>query len=72
MKRSWLKRLEGYRVVVHTRDDQSLRGVVTKGAHDSLVLAGAEHLEKASAESVAGDVVVGESNISFVQRFGEG
>jgi small nuclear ribonucleoprotein (snRNP)-like protein len=62
--------LERRRVVVHTKDDRSLRGVLMHTHADSYVLARAEYLDEANPADLSGDVLVLRSNVSFVQILG--
>jgi hypothetical protein len=71
-----LKRLEGERVVLQTKDDRSLRGVLVKVYHDvnwrptSLVLAHFEYLEEANPVDLPGEAVVLTDNLSWIHRLG--
>lgn len=55
------------RVVVHTKDDRSIRGLLAGDHADSVTVAQAEYLHEAQETPVAGDVLVLKSNVSFVQ-----
>lgn len=68
--RSGVRRLVRSRVVVHTRDNRSLRGVLAASYRDCLRLVHAEYLEEAKPAELDGDVVVLRENISFVQVLG--
>lgn len=69
MKRKYLKRLEGRRAVIHTRDDQSIRGVVRTVASDVIVLEPAEYLGKASdPDDLEGRAWVPLENVSWGQE----
>lgn len=70
MKRRFLRRHLGQRIVVHTRDDQSLRGVLTGVHTDVLVLDVAEHLGPTDAAPVEGRSVVPHSNFAWAQLLG--
>jgi small nuclear ribonucleoprotein (snRNP)-like protein len=61
-----LNRLRGHTVILHTRDGQSIRGVLT-GVHvDCLLLENGEHLGDATVE-IAGRTVVPRENFSWLQ-----
>jgi len=66
-RRRYLNKLVGKRVVVHTQDDQSIRGVLTVVAADVLVLEAAEHLGK-DVVQIAGRVNVPRDNYSWSQE----
>lgn len=70
MTRRFLHRHLGHRVVVHTRDDQSIRGVLT-GVHvDGLVLEAPEYLGEAKPSEVDGRAFVPASNFGWAQLLG--
>lgn len=58
------------RVVVHTKDDQSIRGVLTATHRDCFVLAQPEYLQQAQPEHLPGEVLVLRSNVSWIQILG--
>lgn len=72
MTRKMLKRLEGRRAVIHTKDDQSLRGLVATVAADSLWFerGTAEYLGKAkqTGDELEGTAFVLLDNIAFGQE----
>lgn len=68
--RSVLRAALHSRIVVHTRDGQSLRGVLTRVGSDALVLAGGEHLAEDGVIKLEGDQIVLRGNVSFIQRLG--
>jgi hypothetical protein len=70
MKNRQLRRLIGERVVVHTRDARSLRGVVVAVHGDWLVLGDPEYLEEARATGMPGEVWVERANRSWIHRVG--
>lgn len=68
MTRKGLKALEGERVVLQTRDDRSLRGVLAKTYRDSVVIANFEYLDEAKATDMPGEALVLLDNLSWVHR----
>ena len=64
-----IDRLEKRRVVVHTKDDQSIRGVLLAAHRDSLRLGSVEYLERAREEArgIPGEALVLRSNVSWLQ-----
>lgn len=69
MRRNYLKRLVGRRVVLHTTDDQSVRGVLAVAGADCLVLEAPEYLGKAAdPDTLEGRVGVLRANLSFWQE----
>lgn len=62
-----VRRLERRRVVIHTKDDRSIRGVLTKNYRDCLVLAQAEYLHEAKPTELEGDAVILRDNVSWLQ-----
>lgn len=76
--KSWLDRLHRERVIVHTKDDQSIRGLIGEAYRDCVVLAEAEYLlkdveapsEKKTVE-LDGRPVIPRENIAWVQKLSE-
>lgn len=64
---SGIRKLRRRTVVVHTRDDQSIRGVLTEAYHDCLVLAEPRYLGEAKAEEIKGSAVVPRENVAWLQ-----
>lgn len=62
-----LRRLRRRRVVVQTKDDRSIRGVLTENYRDCLVLSQAEYLHEAKANELEGDAVILRDNVSWLQ-----
>lgn len=58
--------LEGRESVVHTKDDRSIRGVVSETG-DALIVMAPQYLGEA-AMPLEGDAVVPKVNVSWVQR----
>jgi small nuclear ribonucleoprotein (snRNP)-like protein len=65
--RGWLRKLERDRVVIHTKDDRSIRGVLMHVHNDSLVLSDPRYLDEADTP-LSGEVVVPRENVSWMQR----
>lgn len=72
LRKNALKRLEGRRAVIHTRDDQSIRGLIARVAADSIWFeAGtAEYLPKEGEvpDELEGVAWVLRDNVSFGQE----
>lgn len=72
LRKNALKRLEGKRAVIHTRDDQSIRGLVAKVAADSIWFESgtAEYLPKEGAvpDELEGVAWLPRENVSFGQE----
>lgn len=69
----WLRRLEREQVVVHTKDDRSLKGVLVNAHKDCLVLTQYHYLsETTSNDPLPGEAVVLRDNVSWLQRLGPG
>lgn len=64
-----MRRLKHRRIVVHTKDDQSLRGVFVANHSDSIRLAAPEYLERAkeTPTNFPGEALILKSNISWIQ-----
>lgn len=67
--RDLMKRLAGERVVVQTKDSQSLRGVLTGVHRDCLTLSSIEYLNDATATDLPGQAIVLLGNVSWVHRY---
>lgn len=65
--RGALKRRLSHRVVVHTKDDKSIRGVLVADHVDAITIATPEYLHEASGTDLPGDVLVLKQNVSFIQ-----
>lgn len=55
------------RVVIHTKDDRSVRGLLIGSHVDCFVLGVPEYLNEAQSVDVPGSVVVLKSNVSTIQ-----
>ena len=65
--RGWLRRLERSRVIVHTKDDRSIRGVLVGVWPDCVVLSSAEYLAD-TVTPLDGDPVIPRENVAWLQR----
>lgn len=70
MKKRFLRRHLGHRVVIHTKDDQSIRGVLTGVYSDVLVLEAPEYLGEAQPSDLDGRAAVPNSNFAWAQLLG--
>lgn len=69
--RRGLHKLVKQRVVVHTKDDRSIRGVLIGVYSDALALAHPEYLQEAQPEGLPGEAVVPQANVSWLQIPGD-
>lgn len=68
MRRGWFAQVLKKRIVVHTRDDQSLHGVLMEQSGDGLILRAAELLrEGGNGTKMAGEVFVPRESVAFCQ-----
>jgi small nuclear ribonucleoprotein (snRNP)-like protein len=68
-RKPYLKDLEAETVVVHTRDDASIRGVLVAVHSDVYVLRHAAYLNPDGSKVVAdGEVLIPASRVAFLQR----
>ena len=67
-----VRRLIGERVVLQTRDDRSLRGVLTGVYADCVVISHFEYLDEANPTGLPGDATVLVGNLSWIHRLGAG
>lgn len=68
-KGDWIERLERRPVVVHTKDERSIKGVLMHAHNDCLVLGHYRYLSAtASDEPLPGEAVVLRANVSWIQR----
>lgn len=67
---SVLDELEAHAVVLHTKDGQSLRGLLTLVRPDAFVLDNVEALNTSGAQPVKGPVLVPRANTAWFQRLG--
>lgn len=70
--RNGLKRLVRQRVVVHTRDERSIRGVLLEIYRDCVVLAEPEYLQEAKPAELKGNAVIPTENVAWLQILGGG
>jgi small nuclear ribonucleoprotein (snRNP)-like protein len=71
-RRRSLRRLLGERVVLQTRDDRSLRGVLTGVYVDCVAVSHFEYLDEAQAAGLPGEATVRFDNLSWIHRLGPG
>lgn len=65
---SWLDRVMKKRVVIHTKDDQSIEGTLMEQVEDGVILRAAKLLNPAGASTpMAGEVFVPRDNVAFAQ-----
>jgi len=62
-----LRRFRRHTVVIHTKDDRSLRGVLVDAYSDCFALAHAQYLEEATAVDLDGRAVVPRENVAWLQ-----
>lgn len=67
-----VKRLRGERVVLQTKDDRSLRGVLLGVYRDCLVIGHFQYLGEADPVDLPGEATVLVENLSWVHRLGPG
>lgn len=72
MSRRGFRRLVGERVVVQTKDDRSLRGVLVGAYRDCLVVGHFEYLDEAQVTELPGEATVRFDNLSWVHKLGAG
>ena len=72
MTRRGVRRLRGDRVVVHSRDGRSLRGVLADTFADCVIISGVEYLDEANPVGLPGQAVVLLENVSWIHRLSEG
>lgn len=69
---SGMKKLRGERVVVQTKDDRSLRGILHAVYRDCLVIAHFEYLNEAQPTDLPGEAVIRFDNLSWMHKLGPG
>lgn len=67
-----LRRLKGERVVLQTKDDRSLRGILLDSFRDCVVIGHFEYLEEASPVDLPGEATVLFENLSWIHKLGPG
>lgn len=70
--RRGVRRFVGDRVVVHSHDGRSLRGVLTGVFSDCVVVSAVEYLDEANPVGPPGQAVVLRANVSWIHRLSEG
>jgi len=64
----WLERVMKKRITVHTRQDQTIEGVLMEQAQDGVILRAAQLLkEGGKATPMAGETWVPRENVAFAQ-----
>ena len=71
-RRRGLRGIVGERVVLQTKDDRSLRGVLTGVYADCVAISHFEYLEEANPVNLPGEATVLHSNLSWVHKLGPG
>jgi small nuclear ribonucleoprotein (snRNP)-like protein len=70
-RRPYLSDLEAETVIVHTKDDRSIRGVMVAAHSDAIVLRQAAYLmDESTTVSADGEIGIPRENIAFYQRIG--
>lgn len=72
MRRRDLRGLVGERVVLQTKDDRSLRGVLTAVHRDCLAVGHFTYLDEADPADLPGEAAVRFDNLSWIHRLGPG
>lgn len=67
-----LKRLRGERVVLQTKDDRSLRGVLVGVYSDCVTIGHFEYLGEANPVDLPGEATVLHANLSWIHKLGPG
>jgi type II secretory pathway pseudopilin PulG len=71
-QRRGARRLVGQRVVLQTKDDRSLRGVLVGVYADCVAIGHFEYLEEANPVDLPGEATVLHSNLSWIHKLGPG
>jgi hypothetical protein len=71
-QRRGVRRLVGERVVLQTKDDRSLRGVLVGVYADCVAIGHFEYLEEANPVDLPGEATVLHSNLSWIHKLGPG
>ena len=71
-RRQGLDRLVGERVVLQTRDDRSIRGVLAGVYLDCVVIGHFEYLHEAQVTELPGEATVLFGNLSWIHKLGAG
>lgn len=67
-EKGWLPEIMAEEVVVHTRDDSSVRGILTQVTRHELVLSRAAYLQGERETELQGELGIPRANVAFVQR----
>jgi hypothetical protein len=71
-QRRGLRRLVGERVVLQTKDDRSLRGVLAGTYRDCVAISHFQYLEEANPVDLPGEATVLHDNLSWIHKLGPG
>ena len=71
-RRHGIQRLRGERVVLQTRDDRSLRGVLVASYADCVVIGHFQYLGEANPVDLPGEATVLRENLSWIHKLGPG
>jgi hypothetical protein len=63
----WLLRRRRRSVTVHTRDEQTIEGILAMSAPDGIVLRAARYLDTTSTIPLAGEVFIPRDRVAFIQ-----
>jgi hypothetical protein len=66
-----LPRRKSETVVVHTKDQQSIQGVLLGAYRDALVLGHPRHLDHAPDTTLGGDAIILRGNVAWIQGASE-
>lgn len=72
LRRKGVSRLVGERVVLQTKDDRSLRGVLVGVYADCVAIGHFEYLEEANPVDLPGEATVLHANLSWIHKLGPG
>jgi hypothetical protein len=71
-RESGLDRLIGERVVLQTKDERSLQGVLTGDYTDCVAISHIQYLEEANPVDLPGEATVLHVNLSWIHKLGPG
>jgi hypothetical protein len=70
--RSGLRKLQGERVVIQTKDDRSLQGVLLAVYKDCVAIGHFRYLDEANPHDLPGEAIIERSNVSWIHKHGIG
>lgn len=70
--RAGVRRLVGERVVLQTKDDRSMQGVLVGEYADCVAIGHFKYLEEANPLDLPGEATVLHSNLSWIHKLGPG